>query len=230
MQFLTSLFGGSGNTVITAVLALGIVLVLIVLGVWVLKVFFKASTTIGRGRNRRLTVIDSVPLDSRRQLLIVRRDDVEHLILTGGPQDLVVETGIAVDKSARDIRRPPVARATEPTAAARPDRARAEPHLGDEGAGGPSDADPAPAPTVPRTPIDRLRDLGRPAGERKSPSLRHTGLMRPVSRGEPAVIPMNPERPGQTGLDSATSSAANDSNGQSRLGADRYYGDAVKGS
>ena len=229
MQFLTSLFGGSGNTVVTAVLALGIVLVLIVLGVWVLKVFFKASTTIGRGRNRRLTVIDSVPLDSRRQLLIVRRDDVEHLILTGGPQDLVIESGIAVDKSARAIGRTPVGRATEPTAT-RPGRSRAEPRLGDEGTTDPSNPDPAPAPTATRTPIDRLRDLGRPTGERKSPSLRHTGLMRPVSRGEPAVIPMNPERSGQTGLDSATTSAANDSNGQSRLGADRYYGDAVKGS
>src|SRR5690606_34265868 len=103
MQFLTNLFGGTENTVITAVFALGIVLVLIVLGVWSLKVFFKASNNIGRGRNRRLSVIDSVAIDPKRQLLIVRRDNVEHLILTGGPQDVVVESGIPVEA----VPRPP---------------------------------------------------------------------------------------------------------------------------
>lgn len=97
MQFITSLFGGSGNTIVTAVFALGIVIVLIILGVWLLKMVFNASTNVARGRNRRLSVVDSMQLDPKRQLLIVRRDNVEHLILTGGPQDVVVETGIAVE-------------------------------------------------------------------------------------------------------------------------------------
>src|SRR5690606_6008264 len=88
MQFLTSLFGGSENMFLTAGLALAIVLVLILIGLWVLKLFLRASTTLTGGRNRRLFVVDSVTLDSKRQLLIVRRDNVEHVILTGGPQDL----------------------------------------------------------------------------------------------------------------------------------------------
>ena len=83
MQFLTSLFGENGNTVITTVLALGIVLVLVVLGLWVLKVTMKSTSTLGRGRARRLTIVDQLQVDARRQLLIVRRDDVEHLILSG---------------------------------------------------------------------------------------------------------------------------------------------------
>ena len=33
--------------------------------------------------------------------MIIRRDNVEHLIMTGGPQDLVIETGIAVAEHAR---------------------------------------------------------------------------------------------------------------------------------
>lgn len=43
---------------------------------------------------RRLEVIDQASVDSRRKLILIRRDDVEHLLLTGGPVDVVVETGI----------------------------------------------------------------------------------------------------------------------------------------
>jgi flagellar protein FliO/FliZ len=43
---------------------------------------------------RRLEVVDHASLDGRRRLVLIRRDDVEHLLLTGGPVDLVVETGI----------------------------------------------------------------------------------------------------------------------------------------
>ena len=87
MQFITSLFGGSGNTYMTALFALGAVIVLIVLGVWLLKLVFRVSSNGVRGRNRRLAIVDSLVVDQKRQLLIVRRDNVEHLILTGGSQD-----------------------------------------------------------------------------------------------------------------------------------------------
>ncbi len=43
---------------------------------------------------RRLEVIDQASIDGRRRLVLIRRDDVEHLLLTGGPVDVVVETGI----------------------------------------------------------------------------------------------------------------------------------------
>lgn len=43
----------------------------------------------------RLGVSEHIMVDSRRKLLLVRRDNVEHLILTGGPVDLLIETGIA---------------------------------------------------------------------------------------------------------------------------------------
>jgi len=42
----------------------------------------------------RLGVTEHATIDSRRKLLLVRRDDVEHLIMTGGPVDVVIETGI----------------------------------------------------------------------------------------------------------------------------------------
>lgn len=215
MQFLTSLFGGTENTVLTAIFALGIVLVLIVLGVWSLKVFFRASNNIGRGRNRRLSVIDSVAIDPKRQLLIVRRDNVEHLILTGGPQDIVVETGIPVDAGSRLPR--PQATGGGSVAAGPP-----RPPIGTPAAAG-----PAPDQRAARPRVERVRDVASPVEARKSPSLRHTGLMRSGGR-DPAVFPMLPEKSEQPHLDSATSSPANDINGQAKRGAGTHFGDAIK--
>lgn len=215
MQFLTSLFGGSENTVLTAVLALAIVLVLILLGLWALKVLFNASSNLGRGRSRRLNVVDSVAIDARRRLLIVRRDDVEHLILTGGTNDLLVEANIPVERQTAAIRRPPA-----PASASGPQPVPAKPT---------TDEYRQPEALVTgRTPLERLRDLGRPLGQRKSASLRHTGLMRPVSRMETAVIPMNPERADHPAADSATSGRAHDTNGQAKLGARGYFRDVFK--
>ena len=70
--------------------ALGVLAVLIVL----LLVFrmFK-----GRARGRkgmRLGIVEYCEIDQSRRLVLLRRDDVEHLVLIGGHQDLVVESGI----------------------------------------------------------------------------------------------------------------------------------------
>lgn len=43
---------------------------------------------------RRLEIMEQSNLDGRRRLVLIRRDDVEHLIMTGGPVDVVIETGI----------------------------------------------------------------------------------------------------------------------------------------
>jgi len=45
----------------------------------------------GHGNAERLGIVKSFVLDGRRQLLAVRRDNVEHLIMIGGPSDLVIE-------------------------------------------------------------------------------------------------------------------------------------------
>lgn len=42
----------------------------------------------------RLEVIETARLDGKRSLVLIRRDDVEHLVMTGGPVDVVIETGI----------------------------------------------------------------------------------------------------------------------------------------
>ena len=54
------------------------------------------GTFVAGGRNRqvRLSVTDAAAVDNRRRLVLVRRDDVEHLILIGGPSDVVIEQNI----------------------------------------------------------------------------------------------------------------------------------------
>lgn len=47
-----------------------------------------------RSRQARLAVVDSVAVDPRRRLVLVRRDEVEHLLLVGGTTDIVVEPAI----------------------------------------------------------------------------------------------------------------------------------------
>jgi flagellar protein FliO/FliZ len=226
MQFLTSLFGGAENTYVTAALSLGIVLVLIVLAVWVLKFFFRASTNLGRGANRRLAVMDSVAIDAKRQLIIVRRDNVEHLILTGGPQDLVVESDIPVEKpgiGARRTRPAPTGTAT-PQADPAPSPSRPVSEALEAAQALP----PASAPSTVR-PIERLRELARPSTPRKPSSLRHTGLLRPINQGEPAaIIPINPDNSDHRRIDSAKTGPANDSNGQAKLGGGSYLENGFK--
>lgn len=48
----------------------------------------------------RLAVVDYANVDGRRRLVLVRRDDTEHLIMTGGPVDVLIETGIAAPTGA----------------------------------------------------------------------------------------------------------------------------------
>ncbi|MEM7747844.1 MAG: hypothetical protein AAF346_06300 [Pseudomonadota bacterium] len=50
---------------------------------------------------KRLDVVDQATVDGRRRLVLVRRDNVEHLIMTGGPVDVVIETGIEPEGKAQ---------------------------------------------------------------------------------------------------------------------------------
>jgi flagellar protein FliO/FliZ len=208
MQFMTSLFGGSAGSLLNAAFALGIVIVLIVFGLWLLKLLSKASERLGRATEKRLQVIDTAAVDGKRKVMIIRRDNVEHVIMTGGPQDLVIESGIAVAEP-QPMRRP-AARPQPAPAAAKP----AEP------------ADIAtpvtPDRPVSRDTVDRLRDLTRPAPLKPRVALRHTALLRPVGPGEKPVIPMGPELAvdNSTGhsADSARGGASGETGGQVGLG------------
>ncbi len=82
----------------------------------------------GRTRQPRLGLVDAFSLDGQRQLVLVRRDNIEHLIMIGGPNDVLVEAQInRTLAAARENNtagapqsKPAPPRRTEPVAAAPP--------------------------------------------------------------------------------------------------------------
>jgi flagellar protein FliO/FliZ len=102
MQALSLLSGNKALAYGAAAIAL-IVAALLVLLVFRLAFGRRLRMSNNRGRQLRLGIVDAFDLDRQRQLVIVRRDNTEHLIMIGGPNDLVIESQI-VRAEARDGR------------------------------------------------------------------------------------------------------------------------------
>ncbi len=97
MGFFEQIFGTELGLPARAVVALVLVLALIALTVWLMRRFGEGNVMSkggGRGRQQRLAVLDSAPVDARRRLVLIRRDNIEHLILICGPTDVVIEPNI----------------------------------------------------------------------------------------------------------------------------------------
>lgn len=132
----------------------------------------------GRNRKARLAVMDATAVDANRRLVLVRRDDVEHLILIGGPTDVVVEQGI----------RPPYApRREEPAAAEQP---RAQPPVAAE------PASPVRTPVRPvEAPVPAPAPVSAPAAMRQEPVVRSDApppMAAPVARPQTAPLAAAP--------------------------------------
>ena len=72
------------------------------LAFWIVQQSFGGGTGLKLfpSKPRRTGVVEATALDGRRRLVLVRRDNVEHLIMTGGPVDVVIETGIPARQAA----------------------------------------------------------------------------------------------------------------------------------
>jgi flagellar protein FliO/FliZ len=137
----------------------------------------------GRARQPRLGIVDIYDLDRQRQLILLRRDNVEHLLLIGGPNDVVIETNIVRVAGARL----PVAPAdaaperTEPTFERPPEPARPQ-------------IEPNGRPSIESQLAARLGSLvGRPAGDKfgseQDPSPIATASAPAPARVEPVLKP-----------------------------------------
>jgi len=98
---------------VTFIFAFVAVLALMLLAAWLIRRFANSrlGTNTNRGRMPRLAVIDAAAVDGRRRLVLVRRDNIEHLLMIGGPTDIVVEANIvrAQARSEQFPQRPPAA-------------------------------------------------------------------------------------------------------------------------
>src|SRR5471030_3055831 len=93
------------------------VLALIGVAAWLVRRFAgnRLGANANRGRMPRLAVIDAAAVDGRRRLVLVRRDNVEHLLMIGGPTDIVVEPNIVRAMPGRDQAPPRAAAGAEPS-------------------------------------------------------------------------------------------------------------------
>ena len=61
---------------------------------WVLRRYGAGRITAAAGKGR-LGVVEVAAVDAKRRLVLVRRDDTEHLILLSPTSETIVETGIS---------------------------------------------------------------------------------------------------------------------------------------
>lgn len=164
-----NLMDSQGATVLTAVIVVAIALLALVGVFWLIR-NRAASTFIRGGKNRqpRLAVLDATAVDTRRRLVLIRRDDVEHLVMIGGPTDIVIESGIPQTQTGRRQQQPdrstpnppqqqrpahaaPAARTAAPLAPKSPPSPPDEPATTPSGRA-PTRADTGPGPAAPRQP------------------------------------------------------------------------------
>ncbi len=87
-------WGSYAQTLLALVFVLGLIGLLTVVA---RRFGFGSPTpTIGH-KNKRVHIVEITQLDARRRLVLIRRDDCEHLILLGNDREQVIETGIRRD-------------------------------------------------------------------------------------------------------------------------------------
>ncbi|MCA1428139.1 MULTISPECIES: flagellar biosynthetic protein FliO [unclassified Bradyrhizobium] len=167
---------------ITFIVAFIVVLALIGVAAWLVRRF--AGSRIGantqRGRMPRLAVIDAAAVDGRRRLVLVRRDNVEHLLMIGGPTDIVVEPNIVRAAPSRD-------QIPQRPSAAEPPRLAPMPDAGGW-------ADEAPRPELLDHPEPQMPEPPpRPARPSFADEVRRPAPALAERRSEPALGGFTPE-------------------------------------
>jgi len=178
------------------------VLALIGLAAWLVRRFAgnRLGANTNRGRMPRLAVIDAAAVDGRRRLVLVRRDNIEHLLMIGGPTDIVVEPNIVRATPARDQMSPrPAVGGAEPPPRIAPlpdsmgwsdgDGARSDSRSEGFGHAEPQMPEPPPRPVRPSF-ADEVRrparsDRGDPLAGFTPEPLGGRPESRPELRGEP---------------------------------------------
>ncbi|MEZ5757024.1 MAG: flagellar biosynthetic protein FliO [Emcibacteraceae bacterium] len=86
-----------GTAIIKFVFALGFVILLLAAFAYgAKKLGFIARVTVDQTneKKKRLNIVEILPVDAKRRLMLIRRDDKEHLIMLGAERDLLIEQNI----------------------------------------------------------------------------------------------------------------------------------------
>ena len=167
--------------VLWTLLALVVLVIVLVIVRIVRSMTFGTFVAGGRNRKTRLAVMDAAAVDSHRRLVLVRRDDVEHLILIGGPTDVVVERDIRLHAPAR---RP--ANSGESPADAQAARPRPQAPNGQQ----PNPEQRRPAPVAPPA----QAQPAQPAAAQRAPQPAYAAPPRRAQSPRPAAIEACPAK------------------------------------
>lgn len=108
--WLENQIGQSAANIITSLVVLIIVIAAIAITISLLRKFNNGTFVVGgKSRTPRLSVRDAAAVDRTRRLVLVRRDNVEHLLMIGGPTDIVIETNIKIGEPAARNENPSIA-------------------------------------------------------------------------------------------------------------------------
>lgn len=58
------------------------------------KLGLAQNANLKSGDKRRLKIVESLPLDARRRIVILQRDDVQHLVILGANGETLIEKDI----------------------------------------------------------------------------------------------------------------------------------------
>ena len=79
---------------VQAIFALILVVGLIFAVAWAARRMGLGGRFAAVGGKRRLAIVEVLPLDNKRRLVLLRRDGAEHLVILGVQGEIVVEAGI----------------------------------------------------------------------------------------------------------------------------------------
>lgn len=101
MQYIENLVGIE-NAPMASYIAMAVTALIVILILWLIIRLIRRPRFASSRRNKqaRLAITDAATVDSKRRLVLLRRDDVEHLIMIGGPTDIIIETDIRRQKQA----------------------------------------------------------------------------------------------------------------------------------
>jgi flagellar protein FliO/FliZ len=75
--------------------AFGLIIMLIGMAAWLARFLgFNTPLSLRGQKQRRLSVVDAIALDAKRRLILISRDEVEHLICVGGNTDFMLEHNV----------------------------------------------------------------------------------------------------------------------------------------
>lgn len=168
------MFGSDGSPIIQYLVIFAIIFSALAAIVLVVRRLTGSGSALpgrsGRARQPRLGIVDVYELDRARQLILLRRDNVEHLLLVGGPNDVVVERNI--QRGQRPLSEP--ALRAEPAAEPLPDPL----------------AEAGRLPEPPRALAEPGRSLGEPAFGRPEPTFEMPVVVPPPVPGSSAAPPV----------------------------------------